>query len=163
MKRLLLMACSNTKIESHAGFIKQYGCNLMPAIERYDGPSYRVVRAYRNARHRLPKILILSALYGLIEPKHPITFYDHKLDERLTALFKSDHDGRRVVQNACYAAEDIFIFGGALYQEVFHAWLPVCAKNNPLMSITLPVTRSRGGIGEQLAQLKTWLNGEKVT
>lgn len=148
MKRLLLIACSETKLSDSSP---------LPAFERYDGPSYRMLRAYREAGHRLPKILILSALYGLIEPTHPIDNYNVRMTDLIAANFKGDRHARRIVQNAYWTADSIFIFGGALYQEVFFAWLPQHAKNSPLKPITLPFKRSVGGIGEQLGQLKAWL------
>ena len=56
---LLIISCSQRKVETS---------EPLPALERYDGPTYRTLR---KAMHegRIPKnldVLIISAKYGLI-------------------------------------------------------------------------------------------------
>lgn len=152
MKRLLLLSCSATK-RSDPG--------MLPAIERYDGPAYRVLRAWRDDGHRLPRILILSAQYGLIGRDHPIADYDRVMDEARAEMLKGTNVLRREIHTACWAADDIFVFGGTLYQDVFRAWLPTHAKNDPATPIELPVQWSRGPIGMQLHQLAAWLKSPR--
>jgi hypothetical protein len=62
----------------------------MEAIERYDGPSWRIVRSTLRERPAIRERLIiwaLSAEFGLIPASHPIPSYNRTLDlQRATAL-----------------------------------------------------------------------------
>lgn len=72
--RVLLIACSNRKSNAPG---------LLPAVERYDGGLYRILRKSLAAGYwDLNNVLILSARYGLIDGKHPLPTYDQKLTER---------------------------------------------------------------------------------
>src|ERR671937_639945 len=66
--RLLIVACSRRK---------RADPGLLPAIERYDGPAYRVLRRYlRQHPSQPPDVLILSAELGLVLHTQPIPAYD---------------------------------------------------------------------------------------
>lgn len=71
MPRLLVLSCSRKKRASP---------DLLPAVERYDGPAFRVLRRFL-AQHRpdVPDLLILSARYGAIGPEERIPLYDQRL------------------------------------------------------------------------------------
>ena len=63
----------------------------MPAIERYDGVFFKVLRkALREGRCQPPvAILIISAKYGLITSKTLIPNYDKKMNSRaMTSVFR---------------------------------------------------------------------------
>src|SRR5260370_42399590 len=71
-RRLLVLACSSRK-SSASG--------LLPAIERYDGVAYRVVKRLLRLG-QFPEdvdILILSTKYRLIGRDHPIQDYDLRM------------------------------------------------------------------------------------
>jgi hypothetical protein len=69
--RLLVLACSK---------LKQRGDTLMPAIDRYDGPAFRVVRRFLREHPRSNlDIYVLSAKFGLIESSNPIPHYDRQM------------------------------------------------------------------------------------
>jgi cytoplasmic iron level regulating protein YaaA (DUF328/UPF0246 family) len=71
MNRLLIVACSARKKRLP---------ELAPAIERYDGPLFRVLRKFlRENLYQAPEILILSAKFGLIGPSELIPEYDCRL------------------------------------------------------------------------------------
>lgn len=73
-KKLLVIGCSRTKRDSHG---------LLPAIDRYDGSSYRVLRSFLR-EYEWPSSLsvaVLSARYGLVGGFTEIEDYD----ERMTA------------------------------------------------------------------------------
>src|ERR1700693_6189826 len=71
MNRLLIVACSKRKKPTN----KQ-----MPAIERYDGPAFRVLRKFlREQQGPVPRVLILSGKYGLIDAVTPIRDYDFRM------------------------------------------------------------------------------------
>jgi cytoplasmic iron level regulating protein YaaA (DUF328/UPF0246 family) len=60
---------------------KKLGTDPMPAIERYDGPVFRVLRKAKKEGHWPDQleILIVSAEYGLIKADKLIDFYDRKM------------------------------------------------------------------------------------
>jgi hypothetical protein len=154
MRRLLMIA-SSTAMRPDSG--------LLPALNRYDGPVYRLLRAHRAAGHRLPTILILSANYGLIAANHPIPA--DRRDERLTiikARLAVHGRARDELRRAWWIAQDRFMIAGALHKEVF---LRLAPRFEPDISphVSMPVepvyTAAHGRIDEQLLQLQVWLNG----
>lgn len=73
-KQLLVLGCSQTKRSADG---------LLPAIDRYDGSPYRVLRSYLRDREWPSNlsVAVLSAKYGLVGGFTGITAYD----ERMTA------------------------------------------------------------------------------
>lgn len=68
--RLLILSCSQRK-RSDPG--------LLPAIERYNGPAFQVLRKFLRERPddtRRLDVFIMSAAYGLIPAEYPIANYD---------------------------------------------------------------------------------------
>jgi len=78
-KQLLVLGCSQVKREAPG---------LLPAIDRYDGSSYRVLRNYLRQREWPSNlsVAILSAKYGLVGGFTGIEDYD----ERMTTLRASE-------------------------------------------------------------------------
>ena len=73
-RRLLILSCSQRKHETQ---------ELLPAIERYNGPLFFVLRHFLRERPRQARqldVYILSAVYGLIPGNLPIEWYDRKMD-----------------------------------------------------------------------------------
>jgi cytoplasmic iron level regulating protein YaaA (DUF328/UPF0246 family) len=68
--RVLILACSARKKVAES---------LMPAIERYDGPSFRVLRKFLRTSTEEVGIWILSAEFGLIPSCEPIPWYDCRM------------------------------------------------------------------------------------
>jgi Family of unknown function (DUF6884) len=59
---------------------KRAESRLLPAIERYDGPTFRVVRHFLQERPSKPlDIFIVSAKFGLIPSDQPIPNYDQRM------------------------------------------------------------------------------------
>ena len=74
MNRVLLLACSSQKRED---------AGLLPAVERYDGPPFRLLRKYARAEpRRRPQTYIISAKYGLVSGDTPIPNYDNQMTRR---------------------------------------------------------------------------------
>lgn len=71
-KQLLVLGCSQTKREAPG---------LLPAIDRYDGSSYRVLRSYLREREWPSdlSVAILSAKYGLVGGITRIEDYDERM------------------------------------------------------------------------------------
>lgn len=76
-RQLLVLGCSQSKRETPG---------LLPAIDRYDGSSYRVLRSYLRERQwpTSLSVAILSAKYGLVGGFTGFEDYD----ERMTPLGK---------------------------------------------------------------------------
>src|SRR5438445_10199224 len=91
MNRLLIISCSQRK-KPDAG--------LLPAIDRYDGPAFRVLRKFLGeAPADPPVVLILSAKYGLIEAAQPIPEYDCRMSAALATQLRPRvlEAGRRIL------------------------------------------------------------------
>lgn len=137
MKALLILSCSATKRPDAGG---------LPAIDRYDGPAYRVLRKALRERAGLGAALtvrILSAEYGLVTDTTEIPDYNRRMTaERAAELYLS-------VQHAINDLRPLpplrFVSLGAAYRPA----LP------PIVGATL----AHGGIGERLGQLRAWLWG----
>jgi hypothetical protein len=138
MNRLLLISCSATKRE---------GVSL-PAIERYDGPKYRVLRKALAEGIEPPVIRILSAAYGLIEPEHEIANYDLELAPKQSDVLARCPWRRGDITTQARLADDVFVMAGGLYLSVFEQW---CPASYPTWRI------ASGAPGERLRQLGLWL------
>lgn len=154
MNYLLIISCSQRKIESDG---------LVPAIDRYDGPTYRSLRKFRDAnsdnKYPFPtnlRILILSAKFGLIHPETEIPDYDLKMTtERAKALApeiqKDLKQCLHFYKIAYRGMDQVFINLGKTYRrtlEGFH-WG------------TIATMEATGGIGLKTQQMKAWL--ERIT
>lgn len=142
IRRLLLLACSK---------LKRSDVGLLSALERYDGPAYRVLRRYlRTDQAADLDTCVVSAEFGLITADRPIQNYDRRmtpqraeelrpeLNDRLTELFSSH----------CY--REVFICAGKAYRNA----LAGCYRMaTPLMS----VQEASGSQGKQLSDLRAWL------
>lgn len=73
LSSLLVLSCSQRKRPDPG---------LLPAIERYQGPHFQVLRKYLRTRPDQAAaldILILSARFGLLAPATPIPDYDLRM------------------------------------------------------------------------------------
>lgn len=148
MNRLLLIACCERKTPS---------LGLLPAIERYDGPTFRVLRNYLRADPRhVPGILILSAKFGLIGASELIPDYDCRLTPsgvkrlRPVVLAKLRKELRSSPVNA------VGLCLGRDYGQVikgFEVDLPEGAS----------IEYIGGGLGRRLTQLRDWLHNADGT
>jgi predicted RNA-binding protein len=124
---------------------------LLPAIDRYDGVAYRVVKRLQRLG-QYPEdvdLLIVSAKYGVIPHNYPILTYDLRMTpERALEQAK---------QNRCiltrflkhHRYSEVFISAGEDYLsalEPFDAWRGAAR-----------VVTNKGKIGLQLKGLKMWL------
>lgn len=138
MKRLLLISCSATKRQGLA----------LPAIERYNGPKFRVLRKALAEGIEPPTIRILSALYGLIGPEREIPNYNLELTPKSAGSMAWCIWGRGDILERVLEAEDVFVMAGGLYRKVLEQWV-----QHPPM----PWKYAAGAPGERLQQLGQWL------
>ena len=140
MNYCLLVSCSQRKILAEG---------LMPAIERYDGPTYRCLRKYRETFGGLPdnlSILIISARYGLIPADKQIDVYDAVMTPRRAAHIRCSVVYH--LQKHIDGVDEVFINLGRTYMltlEGFH-------------SGTIRTFEATGGIGLKTQQMKAWLH-----
>jgi hypothetical protein len=145
MGRLLLIACSQRKDPAEG---------VLPALARYDGPAFRVLRKYlREAEGTEPVVLILSAKYGLIAANRKIPAYDCRMSARSARALRPRvlDAARRVLASQRWRA--IGICAGKEYQvalEGLSELIPEGAR----------VDLIRGGQGPRLTALRNWLHQE---
>lgn len=144
MHRLLVLSCSQRKRASP---------DLLPAVERYDGPAFRVVRRFL-AQHQpdAPDLVILSARFGAIGPEERIPPYDQCLTSgRIPALQPGVVTAvERQLRLKPY--DEAFIYGGPLYMRLLE----------PLLAGSLVpsrMTMASGTSGRRLSVLHDWLYG----
>lgn len=77
-RHLLVLSCSSKKLQIS---------EAIPAIRRYDGPMYRVLRSFlRESRWPTSlSVAVFSARYGLIGGLTPIECYDHRMNQHRAA------------------------------------------------------------------------------
>ncbi len=148
-KRCLVLSCSQAK-RADAG--------LLPAIERYDGPAFRVVRKFlREAPPELQDVdvFVLSAKYGLIAADELIADYDQRMtvaraqelrDEVLRAF-------QECITQISY--REVFLSLGRNYRAALNG-----------CEVLLPpgvLIVSRSSSGKKLAALRAWLYGQQLS
>lgn len=145
-RRLIILSCSQRKHASH---------ELLPAIERYNGPLFLVLRRFlRECQHHAKQldVYILSAAYGLIPGDFPTPLYDQKMNaSRVVALHPQVNTTFSGLLRANYAS--ICFVLGKTYLKAFESLKQsVPADTEPIVA--------RGPMGKKQAQLKKWLWGE---
>ena len=130
-KRLLIMACGKAKKDEPG-----------KAINVYDGPSFRTVRKYLRTGNNHLDVKIISAKYGLIDSKDKISPYDLKMGAKSAKIYENIYG--LDFQDLALKYDEIFLLGGKNYQSI--------------VPEELDIKRAAGKIGEQISQLKTWLN-----
>lgn len=142
-KRLLLLSC---------GKAKATGKRPMPALHRYDGPLFRMVRSHLldSATDEGPDILILSAKHGLIDSKTLIKPYDSRLSRDRARALSSDASQRLIEAFRQRNYEEVFVNMGSDYQQVVAPALSYARRHTHLRM-------ARGRIGERLQMTKRWL------
>jgi hypothetical protein len=125
----------------------------LPALQRYDGPSFQVLRRYLGTYPDAPlDIFILSAKFGLIPAARPIPAYDQRMTgERARDLLPEVRATLKAVF-AVRAYDAVFMAVGRDYSHVLEGYAA-------LAPTTASVMVGRGSQGKRLAQLHDWLYG----
>lgn len=147
MTRLLIVACSKAK---------RHDTGSLEAIERYDGPLFRLLRRARGAGLLIDvQVYILSAKYGLIDEGWMIHDYDQVMTPARAAELASSVSltlWRWLGQNDC---SDVFVNVGRGYAPALAGFDEWCLQHGII------VTQAAGGIGERLTQTRAWLEGRQ--
>jgi cytoplasmic iron level regulating protein YaaA (DUF328/UPF0246 family) len=139
--RAVILSCSQRKTKQVAA---------LPAIHRYDGPYYQVLRRYLRYHSARPLLIwIISAEYGFIDSNDPIELYDRRItSERASELALAVEERfRRVWSQEVF---NVFINLSADYQRAFD----LCLRH---IGPTVKVEQAKGGIGTRSGQLRRWL------
>jgi hypothetical protein len=145
--RLLILACSRAK---------RHDPGLLPAVERYDGPMFRVLRRFQRLDPSAPlDVLILSAEFGLIGGSQPIPFYDREMTASRAAELQPTicHSLRHILDINDYA--DVLICMSACYRHVL---------TKPCEDVVgeTRVAVSTSARGKALADLYYWLYSQRA-
>lgn len=145
-KRCLILSCSRAK---------QGAPELLPAVQRYTGPMYQVLRRYlrekpEEANHLA--VYILSARYGLIESQTPIPSYDQKMTPTRAAELRPDILNMAQQLIAPIGYEEIYLAMGRTY-------LGAMDGLSGLLNGATRLIVSQDSSGKQLTALRNWLWG----
>jgi hypothetical protein len=146
ISRLLIVSCSRRKNPAS---------KKLPAIERYDGPIFQVLRKFLR---EFPKdartldVYILSAKFGLIPSQQKIPWYDLLMDsQRATELNpKVIAAAQKILARNCY--DKSFICVGKNYHLAIKGFDTIISKN-------LEATVAAGSSGRRQSILRNWLRG----
>ena len=141
-KRLLLIACSQRKLSD---------TRPVPAIERYDGPAFRVLRKYLSEVECASlAILIVSAEFGLIAANRKIPDYDRRMSiGRASELAPSVKSAvLRFISK--HRPSEIGICLGRDYANAISGLEGQIPKS-------IVIEHLRGGLGPRLSNLHRWL------
>ncbi|MEZ4860266.1 MAG: hypothetical protein R3C14_03135 [Caldilineaceae bacterium] len=144
--RLLILACSQAKLSDPG---------LLPAIERYDGPPFRLLRKFQREcpnQSEEVDVYILSAKFGLIKAYTDIPLYDQYMTSQRALELKPVLEAqlKSVTEQRDYT-EALISLG-----KVYKLALPTFDKFN-LGRIKVTVTN--GTQGRKLSILHDWLYG----
>lgn len=138
-RRLLIIGCSRAKRKTE---------ELLPALQRYDGPVFRVIRKQlSNCAADPPDIYVLSGKFGLIPAEQEIPHYDQplaKLDVEPLAASVRVRLGQ-VLARTTY--REVLIHASGRYLEVLRAAWGLGSQ--PLVAVGPP--------GARLSVVRAWL------
>jgi hypothetical protein len=146
MKRLLILSCSARKRADRA---------CMPAIERYDGPAFQVLRKFLRScpdRAHALHTLILSAEFGLMQADHPTPYYDRRMTHQRAIAMQPQVMAALARHVEAASPEQLFVSLGRAYWKAL-------AGYEQLLPGGVQVTVASGSQGRRLAQLRDWLYG----
>lgn len=144
-RHLVILGCSQKKLTS---------AGVLPAIERYNGPTYQVLRSFlrHSAWPESLSVGVLSARYGLIGGLAPIEYYDQRMD------------WTRALELRGAATDTLYNWGRG------HAHLTLVLGKDYLQALNLEVLEEKGlrpvvvsgGIGVKLSWWSLFLQGLRV-
>lgn len=143
---LVILGCSQRKRQSSG---------LLPAIDRYDGPSFRVLRKrMREAPDNPPEACVLSGLFGLIQSDLLIPRYDQHL------AYADQNFRKRVDKQLKRVLDDVQ--PDRLFVSVGSRYWPALAEPLDRELGTAKLSIANGAIGGRASQLSHWLRANDV-
>ncbi|MGB3833295.1 MAG: hypothetical protein WA975_15710 [Mesorhizobium sp.] len=168
-RRLLILACSATKRD---------GETYMPAIDRYDGPLWRTLRA-ADPERRLARVAFLSARLGFRCADTPIKLYDARMTAEIAERMKAgglatrwprprtqrnvmpegDHPGMHIASLSGHGRQpfaDVALVGGQLYLDVMRHFAGLFRERGHIAA-DAAIIEINGPIGCMRRDLRRWL------
>jgi hypothetical protein len=153
LAKLVITACSQRKRLTH---------DPLPAIERYDGPTFQLIRRFLRTSDAASAvdIYILSAKYGLVTDDTLIPYYNQKMMPSQVASMAPIilSQLRQIFNTQSY--DSLFITAGKSYLQSLQGMENIIPSS---MSVKI----ARGSPGNHLSALHDWLYdeipGEKAT
>jgi hypothetical protein len=140
--RLLILSCSQRKVGA---------ADQVPAIDRYDGPAFRVLRKYlREGPPETPTVLILSAKYGLIGSDRRIPAYDCRMSAARARELRPHVIATARQVFASRRWQEVSVCVGKHYRSALDGFLPLLPDGCPVVFLS-------GGQGPRLTRLRAWL------
>lgn len=139
--RVLILACSARKSAAES---------LIPAIERYDGPSFRILRKFLRTSTEEVGIWILSAEFGLIPSRKPIPWYDRRMTTSRARELREPTVKRLQEVVIQTAPSELYVVVGKTYLEAIKGF-------ESEMPNSFRIGIAAGGLGRKLSQLHEWL------
>lgn len=140
---LLVVTCSQRKSNSPG---------LLPAIDRYNGINYLIIRKAKREKYLSKNLdlLIISAKYGIIEPDTEIEYYDLKMTKNLAKKMREFLAPKLAEKVKSTKYNEIFLNIGEVYKMAIDGW----DSDNELDS---SIIYASGGIGKRSSQMLQWL------
>ncbi len=138
-KKLLILGCADRKRDSGG---------LLPALDRYDGPAYRVIRTFLR-EYQWPEdvsIAVLSAEYGLFGILKGIRQYDKRMD--LATATARAPECSTILSKWATSHRSVHVALGKDYMPAVQPGLETLCLESHIFT---------GGIGQKLHQIKTFL------
>lgn len=143
--RLLILKCSSRKRADQ---------QLLPAIERYDGPMWQVLRRYLQEFPGASSDLVvygLSAEFGLFPATETIPWYERTIDlHRAQELHPQVMERLHMLVSSGY--EKMCLGVSQRYLHALQGW-------EIMIPGSIQVTVTDGTAGVKLGQLRAWLHG----
>jgi len=142
MDRVVVLSCSRRKNPTPS---------LLPAVERYDGPLFRVLRRhYDGDKTNAPHLLVISGEYGLVRANTPLPLYDRLLTPQRAAELRSLLPSIFRAETEGFSMSEVFVSVSGLYFDA----MSDCLKQVPK---AVRVVFAEGSIGGRASQLSHWL------
>lgn len=148
-RRCLIVGCSRTKVDSP---------QPLPAIQRYDGPAFRVIRRYLSQAPESTQdvdIFVLSAEFGLITAEIEIASYDRLMTASRAAELRPSVLQAVRAQICPQNYAEVFLSMGKTYVKAMEGL-------EALLGNSTRVIISDSASGRKLTELQHWLWGAKA-
>lgn len=142
---LVILGCSQRKRQTS---------RLLPAIERYDGPAFRVLRKHMHTEKEALNSAILSGRFGLVPGDFLIPRYEQKVRPNFTSALRSRIEDQLKKTLDRTQPERLFVSVGKGYWPLIEAPLLREVPSGKLFVST-------GGIGGRASQFVHWLGAGK--
>jgi hypothetical protein len=141
-RNLLVLGCSQAKTGPRGA---------LPAIERYDGPSFRMVRKlFFDGLHLDVDLMILSGKFGLLQPGASVPMYDYRIPASARRGGRTNGWEESLLRHVkAHRYTEVFLAMGANYA----ALLDGPRLRGTTSKVMLPI----GPIGMRLGQTRRWL------